>query len=228
MIPGTERPIHTVINHILPPKGPAGRHGPAAHVNIGIWKWSKAQELAKEFFEWHFERDSSRKSSSPPAWGTINRSSGPFSMHPIYASNPKFYFAPYMSSYIHAIGWPGVPTAAAQAVADQYIVPDAAATHATGRATAEEATKKAEFQDQENLPPSYVTARRDTRRGGPALTTRASARPEARSGKAGHRPAFAIPDWLPTRHSGRRPAHPAHVPAGTTCRVSECSALTHS
>jgi hypothetical protein len=26
MIPGTERPIHTVINHIMPPKGPAGRH----------------------------------------------------------------------------------------------------------------------------------------------------------------------------------------------------------
>ncbi len=61
-----------------------------------------------------------------------------FSMHPIYASNPKFYFAPYMSRYIHAVGWPGVPTAA-QAVADQFIIPDDAAAHAAGRLTAEKA-----------------------------------------------------------------------------------------
>ena len=61
MIPGTERPIHTVINHIMPPKGPAGRHGPAGHIGIGIWKWSKVQELAKEFFEWHFEKEQQEK-----------------------------------------------------------------------------------------------------------------------------------------------------------------------
>ena len=145
MIPGTERPIHTVINHILPPKGPAGRHGPAAHVNIGIWKWSNVQELAKEFFEWHFEREQQEKFITA-SLGYNQPFLSSFTMHPIYASNPKFYFAPYMSSYIHAIGWPGVPTAAAQAVADQHIVPDAAASHATGRATAEEAAKKAEFQ----------------------------------------------------------------------------------
>ena len=69
-----------------------------------------------------------------------------FSRHPIYASNPKYYFAPYIANYIHAIGWPGVPTASAQAVADQFIMPDAAAACATGRLTAEEAARKAAFQ----------------------------------------------------------------------------------
>ena len=145
MIPGTERPIHTVINHIMPPKGPAGRHGPAGHIGIGIWKWSQVQELAKEFFEWHFEKEQQEKFLTA-SLGYNQPFLKAFSMHPIYASNPKFYFAPYMSSYVHAIGWPGVPTAAAQTVADQFIIPDAAAAHATGRMTAEQAAKKAEMQ----------------------------------------------------------------------------------
>ena len=145
MIPGTERPIHTVINHIMPPRGPAGRHGPAGHICIGIWKWSPVQELAKEFFEWHFEKEQQEKFLTA-SLGYNQPFLKAFSMHPIYASNPKFYFAPYMSRYVHAIGWPGVPTAAAQAVADQFIIPDAAAAHATGRMTAEQAVKKAEMQ----------------------------------------------------------------------------------
>ena len=145
LIPGTERPIHTVINHIMPPRGPAGRHGPAGHIGIGIWKWSKVQELAKEFFEWHFQKEQQEKFLTA-SHGYNQPFLKAFSMHPIYASNPKFYFAPYMSSYVHAIGWPGVPTAAAQAVANQFIIPDAAAAHATGRMTAEQAAKKAEMQ----------------------------------------------------------------------------------
>ena len=145
MIPGTERPIHTVINHILPPKGPAGRHSPAAHVAIGIWKWSAVQELAKEFLEWHFQPQQQEKFLTA-SQGYNQPFLKAFSMHPIYASNPKYYFAPYIANYIHAVGWPGVPTAAAQAVADQFIMPDAAATHATGRMTAEQAVKKAEMQ----------------------------------------------------------------------------------
>ena len=145
MIPGTQRPIHTVINHILPPIGPAGRHCPAAHVAIGIWRWSQVQEVAKEFLEWHFQPEQQEKFLTA-SHGYNQPFLKAFSMHPIYASNPKYYFAPYISNYIHAIGWPGVPTAAAQAVADQFIIPDAAASHATDRATAEEAAKKAEFQ----------------------------------------------------------------------------------
>jgi hypothetical protein len=69
-------------------------------------------------------------------------------MHPISASNWKYYFAGYIARYTHAPGWPGAPTAATQAAWDQFIIPDTAAEHATGKTSAEEAVKKAEFQLQ--------------------------------------------------------------------------------
>ncbi|GIX48631.1 MAG: ABC transporter substrate-binding protein [Candidatus Tectimicrobiota bacterium] len=145
LIPGTNIPIHIVINHIMPPKGPAGRHMCAAYNVIGIWKWSPVQELAKEFLDYHFQKEQQDR--------FIRASQGynqpflqAFTMHPIYASNPKFYFAPYIGWYTHAPGWPGTPTAATQVVWDKYIIPDTAAECATGKLSAEEAVKKAEFQ----------------------------------------------------------------------------------
>jgi ABC-type glycerol-3-phosphate transport system substrate-binding protein len=71
-----------------------------------------------------------------------------FTMHSIYASNPKYYFAPYVGWYTHAPGWPGAPTAATQVVWDKYIIPDTVGACATGKSSAEEAVKKAELQIQ--------------------------------------------------------------------------------
>jgi ABC-type glycerol-3-phosphate transport system substrate-binding protein len=67
-------------------------------------------------------------------------------LHPLYASNPKYYFAPFIGWYTHAIGWPGVPTAAVATVSDQYLLPDAAASMAIGKVTPEAAIKKLESQ----------------------------------------------------------------------------------
>ena len=69
-----------------------------------------------------------------------------FAMHPIYASNPKFYFHPYIGPFMHAPGWPGAPTAATQVVWDKYLIPDSVAACATGRMSAEEAVKNVESQ----------------------------------------------------------------------------------
>jgi multiple sugar transport system substrate-binding protein len=147
LIPDTNRPIHEVINHIMPPAGPVGRHMCASINVIGVWKWSPVQDLAKEFLDFHFQKEQQDKfliaseGYNQPFLQT-------FAMHPIYASNPKFYFAPYIGWYTHAPGWPGAPTAATQVVWDKYIIPDTAAECATGRSSAEEAVKKAEFQIQ--------------------------------------------------------------------------------
>jgi multiple sugar transport system substrate-binding protein len=145
LIPGTKRPIHEVINHIMPPKGPAGRHMSAAHNAVGIWKFSDMQDVAKEFLDFHFQKAQQEK-FLVASQGYNQPLLSAFSMNPIYASNPKFYFAPYISWYTHAPGWPGAPTAAMQSVWDQYILPDAAASCATGKSGAEDAVKKAEFQ----------------------------------------------------------------------------------
>lgn len=145
MIPGTEREIHQVIDHILPPAGPAGRHISAAYNNIGIWGWSPLQDVAKAFLEYHFQKEQQEKFLTA-SLGYNQPVLKQFALHPIYASNSKFYFAPYIGWYSHADGWPGTPNAASQTVWDQYIIPDTAAECATGKTSAEDAVKKAEAQ----------------------------------------------------------------------------------
>ena len=61
LIQGTDRPVHQVINRIMPPRGPAGRHMAASHSNIGIWKFSKNVDLAKKFLDFHFQSDNAEK-----------------------------------------------------------------------------------------------------------------------------------------------------------------------
>jgi multiple sugar transport system substrate-binding protein len=147
-IPGTDRPVYQVVNHIMPPAGPAGRHMCASYHLIAVWEWSPVQELAKEFLDFHFQKEQQDKfltASEGYNQPFLQR----FALHPIYASNPAFYFAPYIGWYTHAPGWPGVPTAAAQVVWDKYIIPDTIAACATGKSSAEAAVKKAEFLIEE-------------------------------------------------------------------------------
>lgn len=141
MIAGTDRLVHQSINHVMPPEGPGGRHMAASFNNVGVWKFAKEKELAKEFLSFHFSKDNARKHleaskgyNQPVLAGNA--------LHPLYASNSKYYFAPYIGWYTHSIGWPGVPTAAVQTVVDQYLLPDAAASMAIGKVTPEEAIKK--------------------------------------------------------------------------------------
>ena len=145
LIPGTEKPIHQVINHIMPPEGPAGRHMCAAYNTIGVWEFSPVKDLAKEFLAFHFQREQQEKHMLA-SLGYNQPFLPAFTMHPIYASNPKFYFAPYIGWYTHAAGWPAAPTAATEVVWNQYIIPDTAAAHATGKSSAEDAVQKAEAQ----------------------------------------------------------------------------------
>lgn len=141
MIPGTNRLVHQSITHIMPPKGPAGRHMGASFQTVGVWKFAKEKELAKEFLAFHFQKENARKHleaskgyNQPVLAGNA--------LHPLYASNSKYYFAPFIGWYTHSIGWPGVPTAAVQTVVDQFLLPDAAASMAIGKVTPEAAIKK--------------------------------------------------------------------------------------
>jgi multiple sugar transport system substrate-binding protein len=145
LLPGTNQPVHQVINHIIPPKGPAGRHMSAAVNSIGIWKWSPVKTLAKEFLEYLFQ-DKQQQRLMWESQGYNQPLLRAYAMHPIYASNPKFYFAPYIGWYTHFEGWPGPPTAAGEVVWHQFIIPDTVAACAIGKMSAEEAVKKAEFQ----------------------------------------------------------------------------------
>jgi len=143
LIPGTQRPIHLVINHVLPPKGPAGRHMSAAPTYLGVWEFSPLKEVAKEFITYHFKTENYEK-HLVASEGYNQSFMGNFTLHPVYASNLKYYFHPYIASYSHAPGWPGSPTAAAEVVWDKFIIPDTMAACATGKQTAEQAVQAAE------------------------------------------------------------------------------------
>ena len=145
LIQGTQRPVHQVINHIMPPKGPAGRHMAASHQGVGIWKFSPLADVGKRFLDYHFQADNADKH----LWASAGYNQPllkTHALHELYATNAKYYFAPFIGWYTHAIGWPGVPTAASATIYDQYLLPDAAAAAATGKATPEEAVKKLESQ----------------------------------------------------------------------------------
>lgn len=143
LLPGTENPIHLVINHILPPKGPVGRHMSAAPSYMGIWEFSPLKDLAKEFIAFHFQKANYEK-HLVASEGYNQSFMKNFAFHPVYASNLKYYFHPYMASVSHAPGWPGSPTAAAEVVWDKFIIPDTMAACATGKMSPEDAVKDAE------------------------------------------------------------------------------------
>ena len=145
LIPGTENLVHRAINHVIPPEGPGGRHMAASYNGIGVWKFAENKELAKEFLEYHFSQEQQEKHLIA-SQGYNQPVLSNFALHPLYASNSKYYFAPFIGWYTHSLGWPGVPTAAAQTVFDQYILPDTAAECATGRLEPEDAVKKADAQ----------------------------------------------------------------------------------
>jgi multiple sugar transport system substrate-binding protein len=143
LIPGTEKPIHLVINHVLPPKGPAGRHMSASPTSVGIWEFSPMKDLAKEFLAYHFKKENYEKHLMASE-GYNQSFLGDFTFHPVYATSLKYYFHPYIASFSHAPGWPGSPTAAAEVVWDKFIIPDTVAACATGKQTAEQAVQAAE------------------------------------------------------------------------------------
>ena len=143
LLPGTDRPIHLVLNHILPPKGPVGRHMSAAPVYMGVWEFSPLKDLAKEFVAYHFQKEQYEKHLIASE-GYNQSYLKDFTLHPVYASTLKYYFHPYIAAYSHAPGWPGSPTAAGEVVWDKFIIPDTAAACATGKMSAEDAVKEAE------------------------------------------------------------------------------------
>jgi multiple sugar transport system substrate-binding protein len=133
-VPGKQTPLAQVINHDLPPAGPAGRFSAAAVNSIGVWKFSKNQDLAKEFLKYHFDPKqqndfitASRGYNQP----LLKR----YVANHVWESNPKFQFALRIGDIVQTIGYPGQPTGFSQTVFDLYVIPDMFAQVVTGRMT---------------------------------------------------------------------------------------------
>jgi multiple sugar transport system substrate-binding protein len=129
-----KQPIADDINHHPSPSGPAGTHSAPPLLGLGIWKFSKNQELAKEFIQFLFRKENydawivaSNAFNHPPLKNLAD--------HPIWARNPKFAMLPGEAQYAHPRGWPGKPTDAVQRIDNNYIMADMVAKAINGMPT---------------------------------------------------------------------------------------------
>jgi multiple sugar transport system substrate-binding protein len=145
LIEGTDKLVSDQIMHVIPPEGPGGRHMAASFVGVGVWKFAKEKQLAKEFLEYHFQKENQEK-LLVASTGYNQPVLADFTNHEIYQSADVYKFATEIGKYTHSYGWPGVPTAAVQTVLDQFLLPDALAECATDRISPEDAVAKLESQ----------------------------------------------------------------------------------
>jgi len=129
-----KQPIADDINHHNSPAGPAGRHSAPPILSMGIWKFSKNQELAKEFVAYLFQKQNydawivaSNAFNHPPLKNLAD--------HPIWARNPKFAMLPKEAEYAHPRGWPAKPGEAVQRIDNNYIMTDMVAKAVNGMPT---------------------------------------------------------------------------------------------
>ena len=127
-------PITDDLNHHLTPGGPGGVHNAPGINALGIWKFSKNVELAKEFIPFLFRKEN---------FDAFIAAGNAFNMaplrdladHPIWAKNPKFAMLPKEAEHAHARGWPSRPNDAVRRVENNYVLPDMVAKALNGMPT---------------------------------------------------------------------------------------------
>ncbi|MGH7315126.1 MAG: ABC transporter substrate-binding protein [Candidatus Rokuibacteriota bacterium] len=129
-----KQPIADDINHHNSPAGPAGTHSAPPILGLGIWKFSKNQELAKEFIQFLMKKENydawivaGNAFNHPPLKNMAD--------HPIWARNPKFAMLPKEAEFAHPRGWPAKPNEAVQRIDNNYIMADMVAKAVNGMPT---------------------------------------------------------------------------------------------
>ena len=123
--------IRPNIRHYLYPAGPAGRVQYAELWFLGVFKYSKNQELAKELIRYLMEPEQYSKWLESGE-GNMSPTLGTYAVLPMWTKDPNlkaFAEAPKIS---RAIGWPGPVTRAASEVNVKFILVDMAAKVARG------------------------------------------------------------------------------------------------
>jgi len=113
------------------PAGPAGKHVELPVVGLGIWKFSKNQQLAKAFIQYLLQPE------NYSAWIVAGNGNNlaplrAYENHPIWAEHPKLKILPGEAPFGHALGWPSPPNPYIQRMNDLYILPNMAAKAVTG------------------------------------------------------------------------------------------------
>ena len=122
------------LNHHLTPGGPGGVHNAPGINAIGTWKFSKQQELAKEFIQFLFRKENF--DAFIVAGNAFNMAPlRDLAKHAIWAQNPKFKMLPSEAEHAHARGWPSRPNDAVRRIENNYVLPDMIAKAINGMPT---------------------------------------------------------------------------------------------
>ena len=125
-------PTADLINHHRSLGGPGGRHETDVPRSIGIWKFSKHVEPAKEWVryllgkrevydEWVMSADA----FNLPIYERLQD-------HPVLRTDPKYAALGAPGVQYHLYGWPATPTDRIQLITNSFIVPNMLAKAVTG------------------------------------------------------------------------------------------------
>ncbi len=125
-------PTADLINHHRSLGGPGGRHETDVPRSIGIWKFSKHVEPAKEWVryllgkrevydEWIMSADA----FNLPIYERLQD-------HPVLRTDPKYAALGAPGVQYHLYGWPAPPTDRIQLITNSFIVPNLLAKAVTG------------------------------------------------------------------------------------------------
>jgi multiple sugar transport system substrate-binding protein len=127
----------------LSPAGPGGRHTVGVPRSLGLWKFSKNQEPAKEFLRWFFEPAQyhewilSGDNYNHPMWRDMEN-------HPVWDIDPKYKPIRASVQYSHLYGWPAPPDERTQLITNTYVIPNMFARVVTNASSPKDAILWAE------------------------------------------------------------------------------------
>jgi multiple sugar transport system substrate-binding protein len=127
------------------PAGPAGRHTVGVPRSLGLWKFSKNLESAREFLRWFFEPAQyhewimSGDNYNHPTWRDMEN-------HAVWDIDPKYKPLKSMIQYSHLYGWPAPVDEKIQVVTNSYIIPNMFAKVVTNASSPKDAMKWAETE----------------------------------------------------------------------------------
>jgi len=126
--------IAKVLNHHLPPAGPAGRFGTGILFSVGIWRFSKNPEAAKGFLRFLFEEQP--YNAWLEAGGGFNHPLlKRFDQNPVWRRDPKLKVLIGYARWMHLHVWPAPSSDKTQLVDQLFIIPNMFAKAVTGTPT---------------------------------------------------------------------------------------------
>jgi multiple sugar transport system substrate-binding protein len=127
------------------PAGPNGRHTVGVPRSLGIWKFSKNVDAARDFVKWFFEPAQyhewivSGDSYNHPTWRDMEN-------HPVWDIDKKYKSIKGAAKYSHLYGWPAPPDEKIQLITNSYIIPNMFARVVTNASKAKDAMLWAETE----------------------------------------------------------------------------------